>query len=1234
MNKTLQLFCLLTLLLVTSCVTYTPFYNEKVSDWQEIQPAESSEVIFSTFLIGDGKSIYSNGPLLSMMETHLSDAGKNSAVIFLGDNVGPLGLPDSTHKLWDVSHKNLDAQLELLDQFKGQIFFLPGNHDWANGQKEGLERIKNQRKYIENHLDRKHVFLPEKGRPGPVEVPLTDDIVLIIIDSQWWFHEYDKSYREIIDEADLFVQIEDAISRNKEKKIIIATHHPLYSVGNHGGRFPAYSNIFPLLEMKDWLYVPLPGFLYTGYRKFFGLKGDLSHPNYKLFQEALLETFEGHSDIIYAASHEHNLQFVETDNLHHIISGAAGLATYAAKSKKTDFALRATGFAKLNYHDNGDVWLEFWVSSASQEGELAFRKKLFNKPMYVEEEYQEYLSDIDYSDSTITTYPNGEKYQAGNFKKVFFGDNYREEWITPVEVPVFDFNSQKGGLRIVKKGGGGQTKSLRLENMDGKQWVLRSLEKDPSKVIPEIVKIELAVDLVQDQMSAYLPWAALSVPRLADAAEIYHTNPEIVYLTKDPRLGKYLDDVWEGLYLFEERPNGNRDDIESFGRSTNIIGTPDLFEEIADNNGNRVDQYHFLKSRMMDILISDWDRHEDQWRWAGFTEEDQTVYKVVPRDRDQCFFRNEGIFPWISSRKFALRMNQGIDYDVKDMGGMVLQGKWLDRRFLNELTLEDWLNTARKMQSQITDEIIEASVYDMPEQIATINGAPTIAKLKSRRDKMEDFARTHYSIISKKVDVVGSNKREHFEVERLNNDQTKVTVHAVSNKGNKKDKFYERTFNHSETKEIRLYGLKGKDEFDIEGKVDKGITVRIIGGTGEDEVTDKSKVRGLSKKTRVYDNKKKNDLKLGTEGRKLTSNNPLKNEYNYYAFNYPKFIPLIALGYNADEGAVLGAGFLLTTYGFQKYPNASNHRFGFRFSSSTQALEMIYDGTYTDFLLGLDLHLHLDLRDPKYTQNYFGMGNETAKTTDNREFNQVKIGQIAINPELSKKFSPAGRLSAGILYHSYNIENTENRFIVDIPLNGLDSTIFSKKEYAGVSAGFQLDHRDNKILPTRGMFWETKAKFFYGLDDTENKFSKITSELSFFFSFRKPHRTVFALRVGGAVNMGDYHFFQANSIGGHTNLRGYRATRYSGDASLYQNSEIRVRLFNFSTYVAKGEFGILGFNDIGRVWLDGENSTKWHHGYGGGIWISPFKITVLSAAYELSKDEDPGLFSLKFKYLF
>ena len=885
-----------------------------------------------------------------------------------------------------------------------------------------------------------------------------------------------------------------------------------------------------------------------------------------------------------------------------------------------------SGIARLDFYENGDVWLEF----VTTEEEPAFRRLLFNKPVYNEKRIDQFLSNIDYSDSTVTTYPNGEKYQASEFKRVFFGDNYREEWVTPVEIPVFNFKNEQGELEIVKKGGGGQTKSLRLENKKEQQWVLRSIEKDPSKVIPEVVKMQLAVDVAQDQMSAYLPWAALSVPRLADAAGIYHTNPEIVYLTKDPRLGPYRDDVWEGMYLFEERPNGNRKDVPSFGRSKNIIGTPDMFDELLDDHDKQMDQEHFLRCRLFDVYIGDWDRHEDQWRWAGFEDGDKEIFRAVPRDRDQTFFLNEGFFPWISSRKFALRITQGFKYDIKDMGGLVSQGKWLDRRFLNDLSRDDWMEEAGKMQANLTDDIIEAAIYDMPPQIVDLKGDVIIDKLRVRRDKLPEFADNYYSIISKKVDIVGSDEDEQFRVERLNDNETEVKVWTLSGRGNKKDKIYDRVFRHDETREIRLYGLGGKDEFDVEGKVDKGMKVRIIGGPGKDDIKDKSRVSGLSKRTIIYDSKKKNDIEFGSEARNRTSDLPEKNSYTYDAFNYNKLIPLALIGYNVDEKLVIGAGVMYTTYGFQKSPHSSYHTLGARYATGTNALEFKYDGTFNSVIRRTDFKLHMTYRDPMYAQNYFGMGNETEQEVDDNVYYHVRIGQIEVHPELSRTFDRS-TFTAGLFYQKYTVEETPERYISDA---GLAPEVFETQDYGGINLGYLFDTRDSETLPTRGMYWNTETSFNYDLDLEQKTFNQIRSDLGLFLTFRKPHRAVVALRVGGSVNFGDYQFFQASSLGGSTNLRGFRSTRYSGDASFYQNTEFRFRLFHFSNYISKGEFGILAFNDVGRVWLEEENSSVWHDGYGGGIWISPFNVAVLTACYERSKDEPAGLFTLRFRYLF
>ena len=166
------------------------------------------------------------------------------------------------------------------------------------------------------------------------------------------------------------------------------------------------------------------------------------------------------------------------------------------------------------------------------------------------------------------------------------------------------------------------------------------------------------------------------------------------------------------------------------------------------------------------------------------------------------------------------------------------------------------------------------------------------------------------------------------------------------------------------------------------------------------------------------------------------------------------------------------------------------------------------------------------------------------------------------------------------------------------------------------------------------MYWNTYTLFNYSLSESAKTYNQLASDFSFFLSFRKPYRAVLAFRLGGAINAGNYTFYQAASIGGTSNLRGHRSDRYAGDASLYQNTELRFRLFNFSTYFAKGEFGLIGFNDVARVWLGGENSDVLHHGYGGGLWMSPFRLAVLTATYDVSKDEPAGLFSFRFKYLF
>ena len=63
---------------------------------------------------------------------------------------------------------------------------------------------------------------------------LNDDIRLVALDTQWWLHEYEKSYGDngdfvVNDAGDVINKLEDIVRDRKNDYLIIAAHHPLVS---------------------------------------------------------------------------------------------------------------------------------------------------------------------------------------------------------------------------------------------------------------------------------------------------------------------------------------------------------------------------------------------------------------------------------------------------------------------------------------------------------------------------------------------------------------------------------------------------------------------------------------------------------------------------------------------------------------------------------------------------------------------------------------------------------------------------------------------------------------------------------------------------------------------------------------------------------------------------------------------------------------------------------------------
>ena len=73
----------------------------------------------------------------------------------------------------------------------------------------------------------------------------------------------------------------------------------------------------------------------------------------------------------------------------------------------------------------------------------------------------------------------GPEYRASGLHRLLLGREYRELWVTPVSVPVLDLTTFAGGVEPLSRGGGQQTKSLRLRAKDGRGVLFRSVERIP-----------------------------------------------------------------------------------------------------------------------------------------------------------------------------------------------------------------------------------------------------------------------------------------------------------------------------------------------------------------------------------------------------------------------------------------------------------------------------------------------------------------------------------------------------------------------------------------------------------------------------------------------------------------------------------------------------------------------------------------------------------------------------------
>lgn len=1197
--------------------------------FQNYSVAQKDSLQSRIILIGDAGEL-ANGrhPVVSGVRSTIP-LDEKTTIIFLGDNLYKVGLPDDLMPTYQIAKAPLDSQIEIAKGTKAKVIFIPGNHDWNNGSRNGYEAILREQRYIDLLGNENIKFYPEDGCPGPVEVPITPDVTLLIIDSEWWVHIYDKPGIEsdcpYKTKEEVLIQINDILSKNSKKLVIFAFHHPLRSYGIHGGYFTIKQHIFPLTDAFPNMYIPLPvlGSVYPVTRGIFGTSEDLSHPLYREMIQDLENVVKGHQNVIFASGHEHSLQLIKDSGQYYMVSGSGSKSTRVSKGKNTIFRSEKNGFATLEISKAKTVRAKFFTVEDNKV-DVKYDSVLLNfstLPTPENPDDTQRVADIVFKDSVLISASDKYKNPTG-FKKFFLGNNYREEWSVPVKLKVFNLKKEKGGFTIESLGGGKQTKSLRLKDKNGKEWTLRSVDKDPEKAIPENLRGTLAQRIVQDLISASHPYAPLVVSGLAKAAGIIEAKPEYFFVPDDPAFGFYQKLFANSVCLLEERePSTDRSGTKS---------TSKIINKIIDDHDDHIDQNAYLKARLLDNVVGDWDRHFDQWKWGTTDTGQGKLYFPVPRDRDQAFFNSDGFLMGYVS-KFRMRYLQGFKTNIPYVNWLNWEAREIDHLFLNQLNKDDWKKTIDTFQHEMTDEVIANSINNLPPPVYDLDVETLSEKLASRRNLLMKKGLEWYKFLSKNVRVIGSNQRENFSIKK-HDKGLEVTVYKMK-RFDTTGIMYHRIFDPSVTKEIRLYGLNGSDKFVIDPDAFSKIKVRMIGGKGADTFDIKGNVRNY-----IYDRKtEKNGIINSRKSKIDLLNDPLLDEYKTNANDYNTYyFPHINLGINPEDKLLVGLGFSATTYGFRKEPYATYQKLTSLFAIGRSAYQLKYAGIFNSVFLKKDIVVNAEFVNPTLN-NYFGPGNETVYNKSfPLEFYRVRYKYVTTEALVRKRLNELLNVSIGPSYYHYwiNYNDNKGRILGKPAMIGSDSaSIYAKKDYLGLKFKIDINYINNPVFPTRGITWYTEFTSMFGMNNKSQNLTKITSDMTVYASATEERKLMGVVRLGGGrIFNNDFEYFQALNLGANNYMRGFRKNRFSGSSLAYGSAEIRVKLFKSQSYILPGDVGIIGFYDIGRVWQRDQVSHLWHQSYGSGFYYTPFDIIIVSATLGISKEDQLLNFSVGTKF--
>ena len=252
--------------------------------------------------------------------------------------------------------------------------------------------------------------------------------------------------------------------------------------------------------------------------------------------------------------------------------------------------------------------------------------------------------------------------------------------------------------------------------------------------------------------------------------------------------------------------------------------------------------------------------------------------------------------------------------------------------------------------------------------------------------------------------------------------------------------------------------------------------------------------------------------------------------------------------------------------------------------------------------------------------NFYGLGNNTALNSKDRNFYRVRSEEYSANVNLDRVLQNKHKFTFGVGYSSYRIISDTSRFLVKSS-SILTPAMKGNEEFGAINASYVFQTLNDSILPTKGISFKIGGDYIDNIGRSQNNVTHYAAETNVYIPISK--KFSLKVRAGGSGLSGDPQFYQYNKIGGSETLRGHQRDRYQANSTAFNQNELRF-ITNLRSKIFNGKIGVFALYDQGRVWLNGETSKKLQSAYGGGIILSPFNRLSLTAAFAAS-DEDSNI---------